>query len=366
MELVWPYAAIAALTLIVLILLVLLWNAQARTTPAPSVEPRFDSLERGLERIERTLREELAVARRENEAKLEQIRRTVDEQLQGTLEKRLGESFRLVSERLEQVHRGIGEMQSLATGVGDLKKVLSNVKTRGTWGEVQLGALLQDILSPEQYASNVATTGTGERVEFAVRLPGTEPNATIWLPIDAKFPQEDYIRLVEASERGNIAEIEVCARQLEQRLIANARTIKEKYVDPPATTDFAVMYLPTEGLYAEFLRRPGVVETLQREYRVTIAGPTTLAALLNSLRLGFRTLAIEKRSSEVWQVLGSVKAEFARYGIILDRLKKKLEQAASTVDEGLTRTRVIERKLKGVDAMPLSGEPAPELLDEDL
>jgi DNA recombination protein RmuC len=309
-----------------------------------------EAMEQRLENVRSAVDERLKALQTENSEKLEQMRRTVDEQLQGTLEKRLGESFQLVSDRLEQVHRGLGEMQTLATGVGDLKKVLSNVRARGAWGEIQLGALLEDSLHPDQYGRNVATTGGGERVEFAIRLPGPDPDSHIWLPIDAKFPQEDYLRLVEAAERGDAAEVELCGKHLEQCIRTSARDIRLKYIAPPATTDFAVMYMPTEGLFAEVLRRPGLVESLQREYRVSVAGPTTLAALLNSLQMGFRTLAIQKRSSEVWGLLASVKTEFGKYGGILQKVQKKLQEATNTVDQGLRRTRVIERRLKHVEA----------------
>lgn len=307
-------------------------------------------MEQKLERVRNVVDERLKALQEQNAEKLEQIRRTVDEQLQGTLEKRLGESFQLVSQRLEQVHKGLGEMQMLATGVGDLKKVLNNVRTRGAWGEIQLGALLEDSLHCDQFERNVATSGTSERVEFAIRLPGSEPGGTMWLPIDAKFPQEDYLRLVDATERGDVAEVELCGKQLEQCIRMCARDIHQKYVAPPATTDFALMYLPAESLYAEILRRPGLVESLQREYRVAVTGPTTLSALLNALRMGFRTLAIQKRSSEVWDLLAAVKTEFGKYGEILHRVQKKLQEATNTVDQGLTRTRVIERKLKRVEA----------------
>ncbi len=339
---------------------------------------RVEALDRGMERIDRSVRAEMATNRQElqryleslgatirteleatrksTEQRLEVMRRTVDEQLQGTLEKRLGESFRLVSDRLEQVYRGLGEMQTLATGVGDLKRVFSDVRARGAWGEIQLGAILEQMLAPDQFARNVATAGTSERVEFAIRMPGTEPGGSVWLPIDAKFPQEDYLRLVEASERSDAAAVELCARQLEMRLKACARDIASKYVQPPATTDFAILYLPTESLYAEVLRRPGLVESLQRESRIAVAGPTTLAALLNSLQMGFQTLAIQKQSSEVWRVLGQVRTEFSKYADVLARVQKKLQEASNTVDQGLTRTRVLERKLRGVDS-PESDEP---------
>jgi DNA recombination protein RmuC len=310
-----------------------------------------------LEAVRTTVQERLKTLQDENALKLDQIRRTVDEQLQTTLEKRLGESFKIVSDRLEQVHRGLGEMQTLASGVGDLKKLLSNVRSRGTWGEVQLGLLLEQVLTPEQYAVNVAVTGTSERVEFAIKLPGGESEGCLWLPIDAKFPKEDYERLLDAVERADPAAIEDSARGLEVRVRQCAKEICQKYIAPPMTTDFAVMYLPTEGLYAEVLRRPGLIEVLQREYRVTVAGPMTLSALLNSLQMGFRTLAIQQRSSEVWEVLGAVKTEFGKYGDILVKVQKKLQEANSTVDAGLTRTRAIQRKLKNVEALA-SGTPA--------
>jgi DNA recombination protein RmuC len=297
----------------------------------------------------------------DNAAKLEEMRRTVDEKLQGTLERRLGESFKLVSERLELVHKGLGEMQTLASGVGDLKKVLTNVKTRGTWGEMQLGSLLEQILTPEQYAQNVATrAGSSERVEFALKLPGRDgqDGQPVWLPIDAKFPKEDYERLVAAADAADPAAVEQAARQLEARLRLEARNIREKYLDPPHTTDFGILYLPTEGLYAEALRRPGLVEALQRDCRVNLAGPTTLAALLNSLQMGFRTLAIEKRSSEVWAVLGAVKTEFGKFGEVIDKVQKKLNEASSAIDAAGTRTRVIERRLRAVQELPAAAAAA--------
>ncbi len=340
--------------------------AVARRPAPPAIDltplvARIDALDRSQERTERAMRDEMAQNRLETqrsleairqttEQRLEQMRRTVDEQLQGTLEKRLGESFRLVSDRLEQVYKGLGEMQTLAVGVGDLKKVFSDVRARGAWGEIQLGALLEQMLAPEQYERNVATGGTSERVEFAIKMPGTEPGGSVWLPIDAKFPQEDYLRLVEASERGDAAAVEVCARQLENRVKVCARDISSKYVHPPVTTDFAILYLPTESLYAEVLRRSGLVETLQRDHRIAVAGPTTLAALLNSLQMGFQTLAIQKQSSEVWKVLGQVRTEFGKYADVLSRVQKKLQEASNTVDQGLTRTRVLERKLKEVES----------------
>jgi DNA recombination protein RmuC len=279
----------------------------------------------------------------DNALKLEQMRATVDEKLQTTLETRLAESFRLVSERLEQVHKGLGEMQLLAEGVGDLKKVLSNVKTRGMWGELQLGALLEQVLTPEQYAANVCTKGDGrEVVEFAVKLPGDGgAQEFVWLPLDSKFPVEDYVRLVEAQEAADREAVDAAARAMEVRVRACAKDIRDKYVAPPRTTDFAVLFLPTEGLYAEVLRRPGLVEALQREYRVSVAGPTTLGAFLNSLRMGFRTLAIQKRSSEVWAVLGGVKTEFAKFGGAIEKVGKKLQEASNAVESVSTRTRQI-------------------------
>ncbi len=291
----------------------------------------------------------------DNATHLEEMRRTVDEKLQGTLDKRLGESFKLVSERLEQVHKGLGEMQTLANGVGDLKRVLTNVKTRGTWGEMQLGNLLEQILTPDQYARNVLTKPAGrEAVEFALKLPGRDEQGgnPVWLPIDAKFPKEDYERLVDASERGDAAAVEQAAKDLEGRVRSQARDIRDKYLEPPHTTDFGLLYLPTEGLYAEVLRRPGVADSVQREQRVVIVGPTTLAALLNSLQMGFRTLAIQKRSSEVWNVLGAVKTEFGKFGDTLDKVKKKLDETGNTLEEAAHRSRQLERKLRKVEALP--------------
>jgi len=311
-----------------------------------------------LEEVRGTVQERLKTLQDENTLKLEQIRHTVDEQLQSTLEKRLGESFKIVSDRLEQVHRGLGEMQTLASGVGDLKKLLSNVRARGTWGEVQLGMLLDQMLTPDQYGKNVATTGTGERVEYAIKLPGAEHDGHVWLPIDAKFPKEDYERLLEAVDRADAAAIEESSHQLEVRARQCAREISQKYLAPPKTTDFAIMYLPTEGLYAEVLRRPGLIDTLQRDHRVTVTGPTTLSGFLNSLQMGFRTLAIQKRSSEVWEVLGVVKTEFGKYSKVLEAVQKKLQEASNTVEGGLTRTRVIQRKLKNIEAVPAGAAEA--------
>ncbi|HDR9151917.1 TPA: DNA recombination protein RmuC [Burkholderia vietnamiensis] len=313
--------------------------------------------DRRIGEVRATLEQRLKEIETNNAAKLEEMRRTVDEKLHATLEQRLGESFKLVSDRLEQVHRGLGEMQTLAAGVGDLKKVLTNVKTRGTWGEVQLEALLEQMLTPDQYAKNVATVPkSSERVEFAIRLPGrdagTRDAAPVWLPIDAKFPREDYERLIDAQERADAAAVEEAGRALEARVRMEARTIAEKYVAPPHTTDFALLFLPTEGLYAEILRRPGLTDLLQRDYRVTVAGPTTLTALLNSLQMGFRTLAIEQRSSEVWQVLGAVKSEFGKFGDVLARTKAQLETVTRSIEAAEQRTRVMGRKLKQVEALP--------------
>ena len=328
-------------------------SGAVRDQMASSAESQARHLDRvaiELTATRKSTEDRLSAIQKTTEDRLDQVRRTVDEQLQGTLEKRLGESFRLVSERLEQVHKGLGEMQTLAVGVGDLKRVFSDVRARGAWGEIQLGALLEQMLAPDQYARNVAVCGTAERVEFAIRMPGAEPGQPVWLPIDAKFPQEDYLRLVQASEKGDPEAIDYCGRQLEARLKTCARDISSKYVHPPATTDFAILYLPTESLYAEVLRRPGLVETLQREFRVAISGPTTLAALLNSLQMGFRTLAIQKQSSEVWKVLGQVRTDFGKYADVLAKVQKKLQEASSTVDQGLTRTRVLERRLRNVES----------------
>ncbi|MEL6547842.1 MAG: DNA recombination protein RmuC, partial [Myxococcota bacterium] len=312
----------------------------------------IDSNEQRLEGLRVTLEKQLRFLQEDNNKKLDEMRQTVDEKLQGTLEKRLGESFKLVSEQLEQVHKGLGEMQHLATGVGDLKKVLSNVKTRGIWGEILLENLLEQLLTPEQYGKEVALkSGSRERVDFAIRLPGTGEE-TVWLPIDAKFPKEDYERLVDASEKGDVEGVELAAKQLEARVKAMAKSLSEKYIEPPLTTDFAILFLASEGLYAEVLRRPGLVEQLQRNYRITLAGPTTLAALLNSLQMGFRTLAIQQRSSEVWTLLGAVKTEFGRFGDVLTSVKKKLTEASNHIDKASVRTRAIEKKLKDVEEMP--------------
>lgn len=307
------------------------------------LDERFERLRSGVE-------SRLGAMQADNAGKLEEMRRTVDEKLHATLEQRLGESFKLVSDRLEQVHRGLGEMHSLAVGVGDLKRVLNNVKTRGSWGEVQLAALLDQLLTRSQYAANVATRpGSNERVDFAIRLPGRDDAEVVWLPVDAKFPIEDYQRLIDATDP---EAAEAAAKAIEIRLKLEARSIRDKYVAPPHTTDFALLYLPVEGLYAEALRRPGLAELLQRDYRVSLAGPTTLAALLNSLQMGFRTLAIEQRSAEVWAVLGAVKTEFGKFGEALAHTRKKLEEASNSIVRAETRTRQLSRKLKDVEALP--------------
>ncbi len=312
-------------------------------------------LDERFERLRISVEGRLTAIQADNASKLEEMRRTVDEKLHATLEQRLGESFKLVSDRLEQVHRGLGEMQSLAAGVGDLKRVLSNVKTRGTWGEVQLAALLEQLLTADQFAANVATRpNSNERVDFAIRLPGKSDGVVVWLPIDAKFPVEDYQRLIDAQERGEMGLVEEASKAIEVRLKSEARSIHEKYVAPPHTTDFALLYLPTEGLYAEALRRPGLADTLQREWRVSLAGPTTLAALLNSLQMGFRTLAIEQRSAEVWAVLGAVKGEFGKFGEALAHTRKKLDEASNSISKAETRTRQLSRKLSEVEALPAS------------
>ncbi len=328
------------------------------------VQALVETNQQRLEGLRATISEQLGEMREANEKKLEEMRRTVDEKLQGTLEKRLGESFKLVREQLDAVHKGLGEMQSLATGVGDLKNVLTNVKVRGTWAEYQLGAILEQVLTPEQFDRNVAThENSSERVEFAIRLPGRsdDPNDCVWLPIDSKFPQEDYIRLTEASESADAEAVAQSTRELMRSVTQSAKTIAEKYLNPPHTTDFAVLYLPTEGLYAEVLRQPGMVSQLQQDYRVVVSGPTTIAALLNSLRLGFRSLAIEQQASEVWQVLAAVKTEFGKFGLVLDKVKSQLQTASNTIEKTQTRTRAMTRKLQKVEQLP-SGE-SDELLE---
>ncbi len=309
--------------------------------------------EKRLGELRGTMETQLRRLQQDNQQQLEKMRATVGEKLQSTLETRLGQSFKLISERLEAVQRGLGEMQDLATGVGDLKRVLTNVKTRGTFGEVQLGALLAQMLSPEQYAANVALRpGAGERVEFAIRLPGKSGAEAVWLPIDAKFPREDHERLLDARARGDADAATAAATALERRLQAEAKAISDKYIAPPHTTDFAILFLPTEGLYAEVISRPGLFEALQRRHHVTLAGPTTLTAILNALQMGFRTLAIEERSSEVWQTLRAVKTEFGKFGDVLDKIRKKLDEAGKHIDATGVRTRAIERQLRAMETLP--------------
>ncbi len=325
---------------------------QIGKTQEGRLEYRLDKLrqmvESGLDRLQKS-----------NEKKLEQMRETVDEKLQGTLEKRLGESFKQVSERLEQVHKGLGEMQQLATGVGDLKKVLTNVKTRGTWGEVQLGALLEQILTPHQYESNVKPNPASNAiVEFAIRLPGPDnmPHSVVWLPIDAKFPLESYHQLLDSAESGDAEAVKCASSALAKSVELAATEIRDKYLSPPHTTDFGILFLPTEGLYAEVVRDANLLDRLQQKYRVVVAGPTTLAAMLNSLQMGFRTLAIEERSSEVWKILSAVKVEFGKFGDILDRVKKQLDTASRSIDQTGTRSRAIEKQLRSVEELPSEEE----------
>ena len=320
-----------------------------------------DGNDKRMAEVRQTVEAKLTAIQADNGQRLEQMRATVDEKLHATLELRLGESFKQVADRLEQVHKGLGEMQSLARDVGSLNRVLTNVKTRGIFGEVQLAGLLEQVFTPEQYATNVETVpGSGARVEFAIRLPGRgsdgAANAAVplWLPIDAKFPREDYERLLDAQERADMVGAETAGRAIEARLKSEARSISEKYVQAPHTTDFAILFLPTEGLYAEALRRPGLAEALQREHKVMLAGPTTLLATLNSLQMGFRTLALERRSAEVWQVLGAVKTEFGKFGDVLAKTKKKLDEASNSINQAEVRTRAMERQLRGVEAMPSS------------
>jgi DNA recombination protein RmuC len=361
---------------------------------------RLELLERAQERGERLIREEMGRSREENAnaaktqrgelttslesvrgivdlrlkqlqedntGQLEKMRATVDEKLQGTLEKRLGESFKLVSERLEQVHQGLGAMRQLASDVGGLQRVLANVKTRGGWGEVQLGNLLEQVLTADQFSRNVQTREeSGERVDFAIKLPGDENGAPVWLPIDSKFPTEDYQRLLAAQDKGDVDLIDSAMKGLETQLRKSAKDICGKYINPPRTTDFALMFLPTEGLFAEAIRRVGLVEQVQRDCRVIFAGPTTLAALLNSLQMGFRTLAIQKRSSEVWNLLAGVKTEFGKFGEALSSVKEKLEQAARKMEDVDVRSRAISKKLRDVEGLPDNPQPLlPELLSGD-
>ncbi len=328
------------------------------------IQELTESNRTGIEKLRSTIDAQLKHLQESNEKKLDQMRETVDEKLQSTLEKRLGESFKLVSERLEAVQHGLGEMQNLATGVGDLKRVLTNVKARGTWGEVQLGALLEQILTPDQYDKNVRTRrDSQESVEYAIRLPGQDddPESCVWLPIDSKFPQEDYLRLVEAADIADVDSVQKATAALLRSVHSSAKEIRDKYLNPPDTTDFAIMFLPTEGLYAEVLRQPGQVEKIQQDYRIVVAGPTTLSAILSSLRVGFRTLAIEKRSSEVWKVLSAVKTEFGKFGNVLTKVQRQLNTASNTIEQTGMRTRAMERKLRAVEELPT--EDTAEILE---
>lgn len=308
-----------------------------------------------MEKIKKAVEEKLESLQKDNNQKLEAMRVTVDEKLHATLEKRFGDSFKVVSDRLEAVHKGLGEMQTLALGVGDLKKVLSNVKSRGTWGEAQLGNLIEEILTPEQYEKNVRTKKSSrDNVEFAVKLPGNDDDVKqVWLPIDAKFPLEDYQRLVEAQEQGNLVLIEELSKSLENRIKSEAKDIRDKYLDPPYTTDFGILFVPVESLYAEVLRKPGLFEQMRREYKVIIAGPTTTQVILNSLQMGFKTLTIQKRSSEVWTLLSAVKSEFGKFGDLLDKTHKKMQEASNAIESAVTKTRTIEKKLNKVQDLPI-------------
>jgi DNA recombination protein RmuC len=332
--------------------------ARGREENANVAKTQRDELTASLESVRSTVDLRLKQLQEDNSKQIDKMRATVDEKLQGTLEKRLGESFKLVSDRLEQVHQGLGAMQQLASDVGGLQKVLTNVRTRGSWGEVQLGSLLEQLLTPDQFARNVRTREeSGEHVEFAIKLPGDENGAPVWLPIDAKFPTEDYQRLVAAQEQGDLVAVDDAMKSLETQLKRSAKDICQKYINPPRTTDFALMFLPTEGLYAEAIRRVGLVEQVQRECRVVFTGPTTLAALLNSLQMGFRTLAIQKRSSEVWSLLAAVKTEFGKFGEALSAIKDKLDQAARHVDTVAVRSRAITKKLRDVEELPSNPQP---------
>jgi DNA recombination protein RmuC len=385
------YLVIGALGAGLLVAIILLLTRRRAGSGDVALGGKLELLERAQERSERMLREEMARGREEgataaktqreeltkslegvrsivdlrlkqlqedNSKQIDRMRATVDEKLQGTLEKRLGESFKLVSDRLEQVHQGLGAMQQLASDVGGLQRVLTNVKTRGGWSEWQLGVLLEEMLTPEQFAKNMKTRDdTDERVEFAIKLPGDENGAPVWLPIDAKFPMEHYERLTTAQENGDPTAVEAAIKTLEAQLKRCAKDICEKYINPPKTTDFALLFLPSEGLYAEAIRRVGLVQNLQRDCRVTFVGPTTLAALLNSLQMGFRTLAIQKRSSEVWNLLASVKTEFGKFGEALTAVKEKIDQASRKMEDVDVRSRVITKKLRDVEELPSNPQP---------
>src|SRR5438309_312569 len=339
---------------------------RGREENANAAKSQREELTASLESVRGIVDLRLQELQKDNAQQIERMRATVDEKLQGTLEKRLGESFKLVSERLEKVHQGLGAMQQLASDVGGLQRVLTNVKARGGWGEVQLGALLEQLLTPEQFDRNVQTRDeSGERVDYAIKLPGEGNGAAVWLPIDAKFPMEDYQRLLAAQDKGDVVGIDDAMKSLETQLKKSAKDICTKYINPHKTTDFALMFLPTEGLYAEAIRRVGLVEQIQRDCRVVFAGPTTLAALLNSLQMGFRTLAIQKRSSEVWNLLAGVKTEFAKFGDSLSKVRDKLDQAASDMDKVAVRSRAITKKLRDVEELPSNPQPLlPELLQE--
>ena len=342
--------SIVGFIVLVILLIILIEN---------KLENNRRSLEDKLEQIRKTMEDSLQSLQKDNNEKLEKMRVTVDEKLQVTLEKRLGESFKLVNDRLESVYKGLGEMQNLAQGVGDLKKVFSNVKTRGYWGEIQLGNILEQFLTPEQYATNVKTKPSSDAfVEYAIKLPGSDYQECIWLPVDSKFPIESYDALVEASERADVENTLNYKKELERAIKLSAKEIYEKYIDVPNTTDFGIMFLPIESLYCEVLRNTSLCEEISRKYRVVVSGPTTFVALLNSLQMGFRTLAIEKRSSEVWKVLGEVKTEFGKFGEILDKTNKKLQEISHTMETTGRRSRAIERKLKDVEALPISEEIA--------
>ena len=373
---------LAAAALVVAVILLVRFAAFARRAELP-IEPALARLDSGLrdelvrgrglaaeearslreevmgavtrlgDSLQRTIEGRLETMRADNAEKLDAMRATVDEKLQTTLAERLGAGFKLVGEQLDLVSKGVGEMRALADGVGDLKRVLTNVKTRGTWAETSLGNILEQVMAVEQYECNVEIRpGSGQRVEFAIRLPGGEGDGPLWLPIDAKFPTEDYERLCEAAEHADAALVEAAGKAIETRVRQAARDISSKYIAAPYSTDFALLYLPTEGLYAEIVRRPGLVDALQRDWRIVVAGPTTLLALLNSLRMGFRTLAIQQRSSEVWQLLSAVKTEFGRYGDALDRVQKKLQEASTSIDQVATRRRQIDRRLAQVETLP--------------
>ncbi len=339
------------------------------TSIGSSLDSRLNSMRESSEKSMKAMRDTLDAKmnelRAENAKKLDQMRETVDEKLQSTLEKRLGESFTQVTKRLEEVHRGLGEMQNLAADVGGLKRVLTNVKARGVYGEVQLGQLIEQVMTPSQYGTNVAVIpGSQSRVEYAIKLPGNSPEEPVWLPVDSKFPREDYERLVEAAENADAAGVEAASRELEKRIKQSAKDIHDKYVAPPNTTDFAVMFLPTEGLYAEIARRPGLIEDLHRHFKVTVAGPTNLLSMLNSLQMGFRTLAVQERGSEVWKVLGEAKSEFSKFGAVIEKVRAKIDQAGKGLDQVGTRTRVLERKLRDVEEVEYEAANSIEYLEE--